>query len=128
MAIIFNKCFATKGSKLAESFASNETSHITTSIVPNQFNFSKVSLSVVQKIVSQLDNNKATGLDGIPARVLKAGSPILSFYLTHLFNLSLSSGCVPKSWKKKRVTPVFKKGDMDDVNNYRPISIRYESV
>ena len=123
MATIFNKFFATIGSKLAESFASNETSHITTSINPNQFNFSRVSLSVVQKIVSQLDNNKATGLDGIPARVLKAGSPILSFYLTHLFNLSLSSGCVPKSWKKKRVTPVFKKGDMDDVNNYRPISI-----
>ena len=62
-------------------------------------------------------------MDGIPARALKAGSPILSFYLSHLFNLSLSSGCVPISWKKKRVTPVFKKGDTDDVNNYRPISI-----
>ena len=32
-------------------------------------------------------------------------------------------GKVPKCWKKKRVTPVFKKGDIDDVNNYRPISI-----
>ena len=56
-------------------------------------------------------------------RALKAGSPILSYYLTFLFNFSLSTGSVPKCWKKKRVTPVFKKGDTDDVNNYRPISI-----
>ena len=30
---------------------------------------------------------------------------------------------VPKCWKRKRVTPLFKKGDADDVDNYRPISI-----
>ena len=27
------------------------------------------------------------------------------------------------AWKKKRLTPVFKNGDTEDVNNYRPISI-----
>ena len=123
MASVFNKFFATVGSKLAETFHFYDTSHINTPINPLQFNFSNVNMSVVQKIVSQLDTNKATGLDGITARSLKAGSPILSFYLAYLFNLSLTTGRVPKAWKKKRVTPVFKKGDTDDVNNYRPISI-----
>ena len=115
--------FATIGSKHAETFNFSETSHISPSNNLQHFQFCKVNLSVVQKIISQLDNNKATGLDGITVRSLKSGSPILSFYLTHLFNLSLTSGRVPKSWKKNRVTPVFKKGDTDDVNNYRPISI-----
>ena len=55
---------------------------------------------------------------------LKAGSPILSYYLVHICNLSLASGVVPQCWKRKRVTPLYKnKGDVDDVNNYRPISI-----
>ena len=123
MASIFNRFFATVGSKLGDTFNFSNTEHISFPLNNDNFTFSQVRLSTVQKIVSQLDNSKATGLDGINVRALKSGSPILSFYLTHLFNLSLSTGIVPSCWKKKRVTPVFKKGDSDDVNNYRPISI-----
>ena len=47
----------------------------------------------------------------------------MSYHLAYLFNLSLTTGYVPKCWKKKRVTPLFKKGNTDDLNNYRPISI-----
>ena len=122
-ANVFNDFFATVGSKLAETFNFNTTNHINPGVNKNLFVFSTVRLSTVQKLISKLDNNKATGLDEINVRALKAGSPILSFYLTYLFNLSLTTGKVPKCWKKKRVTPVFKKGDADDVNNYRPISI-----
>ena len=89
----------------------------------NLFSFSRVTSSSVQKLISSLDNNKATGLDGISVRALKAGSPILSYYLAYLFNFFLSTGCLPGCWKKKRVTPLFKKGNTDDPNNYRPISI-----
>ena len=63
----------------------------------------------MQKIIGKLDNTKGTGLDEIGAKAIKEGSPILSDYLTHIFNLLLSTGSVPTSWKKKRVTPVFKK-------------------
>jgi hypothetical protein len=121
MAAVFNKFFATVGSKLGETFNFSDTLHICPPVNKNHFSFSHVKLSTVQKIISNLDNNKATGLDGINVHALKSGSPILSYYLTYLFNLSLTTGTVPKSWKKKRVTPVFKKGDADDVNNYRPI-------
>ena len=123
MASVFNKFFATIGSKLGETFNFSDTEHISVPVNGNHFEFAHVSIFTVQKIISQLDNNKATGLDGINVRALKFGSPIISFYLSHLFNLSLSTGTVPSCWKKKRVTPVFKKGDSDDVNNYRPISI-----
>ena len=43
-------------------------------------------------INNKLDNNKATGLDGISVRALKAGSPVLSIYLAYMFNLSLNTG------------------------------------
>ena len=123
IAETFNKFFSTIGSKLASAFPFYETSHICPKPVLNDFFFQSVSLSTVSKIISGLDNGKATGLDDICVKSLKAGSPILAYYLTHIFNLSLNSGVVPKCWKRKRVTPLFKKGDADDVNNYRPISI-----
>ena len=119
----FNSFFVSVGSKLAAVFNFSRTDHICPSVCPNSFNFSNVSLATVQKLIKQLDNEKSTGLDGICVKSLKLGSPILSFYLTHIFNLSLSTGVVPKIWKQKRVTPVFKKGEVDSVNNYRPISI-----
>ena len=53
----------------------------------------------MQKIIEKLDNTKATGLDDFGVK----GSPILSYYLTHIFNLSLNTGSVPSSWKKKRI-------------------------
>ena len=119
----FNRFFSSIGTKLASFFNFSDTSHICPNSIYETFFFESVSLSTVTKIISGLDNGKATGLDGICVKSLKAGSPILSYYLTFIYNLSLSTGVVPTCWKKKRVTPLFKKGDLDDVNNYRPISI-----
>ena len=73
--------------------------------------------------LQNLKNNKATGTDMIGVRVLKAGLPVFSKILTSFFNKSLKTGYVPSSWKKKRISPLFKNGDPGDVNNYRPISI-----
>ena len=51
--------------------------------------------------IKNLKNGKATGLDGIGTRILKAGSPVLSIYLAQIFNQSLNIGYVPKCWKLK---------------------------
>ena len=40
-----------------------------------------------------------------------------------IFNSSLLSGNIPKIWKKYIITPIFKKGEPSNSNNYRPISI-----
>ena len=37
--------------------------------------------------------------------------------------LSISLGIFPDDWKCARVTSLFKQGDRDDPNNYRPISV-----
>ena len=51
---------------------------------------------------------EASGVDGIPARILKIYAKELSWPLTHLFNLSFTLGEVPLIWKRANITPVFK--------------------
>ena len=43
--------------------------------------------------------------------------------LTFVFNLSLVDGIVPSKMKTAKVLPVYKKGNADDVGNFRPISL-----
>ena len=77
----------------------------------------------VRRALHCLDVNKASGPDGIPARVLRFCAPELSPVLTRLYRLSLKTGSVPKSWKVANVQPVPKKGSRADPSNYRPIAI-----
>jgi hypothetical protein len=43
--------------------------------------------------------------------------------LTHIYNLSLSSGIFPTIWKTALVTPIYKNGDKSKPCNFRPISL-----
>ena len=66
---------------------------------------------------------KATGLDDVSPRLLKAAACHISQPLTHIMNLGLRLGIVPERWKHSRVTPIFKAGDRSESCNYRPISV-----
>ena len=57
-------------------------------------------------------------------KLLRVSSLIIALLLTHIFNLSLAQGLIPKDLKLARITPIYKgKGDLDDPSNYRPISV-----
>jgi hypothetical protein len=43
--------------------------------------------------------------------------------LSHIFNISLSTGQFPQLLKQCRVIPIFKAGDPLECDNYRPISL-----
>ena len=48
---------------------------------------------------------------------------LYAIFLINPLVSSHSQGKLPEDWKSARVTPLFKQGDRDDVNNYRPISV-----
>ena len=48
--------------------------------------------------------------------------------LTKLFNKCIDANKYPTNWKTAIVTPVFKKGDSSDLNNYRDILIPLNKV
>ena len=73
--------------------------------------------------IQLLDCNKSYGPDGISPRFLKEGGTGVIKSLTRLFNMSLSHGKCPQSWKMANVIPIHKKDSRSDINNYRPISL-----
>ncbi|CAB3379727.1 Hypothetical predicted protein [Cloeon dipterum] len=75
------------------------------------------------QLLLQRTKSAAAGPDGVPAVLLQRCAQPLSASLCHVFRLSLESGEIPSDWKAAAVTPIYKDGPKDDVNNYRPVSI-----
>ena len=48
---------------------------------------------------------------------------VVSKPLAMIFNKCLLTGVFPSDWKKSNVVPIHKKGDKQDIKNYRPISL-----
>uniref|UniRef100_A0A8R1HV48 Reverse transcriptase domain-containing protein n=1 Tax=Caenorhabditis japonica TaxID=281687 RepID=A0A8R1HV48_CAEJA len=68
-------------------------------------------------------NGKAAGDDKITADFLKSCHDNVIFLLTDRFTKYLQSGKVPEKWKTSNTTLIFKKGDKEDLENYRPICL-----
>ena len=84
----------------------------------------QVTESQVLKMLNSLDENKSTGPDKLPTKLIKMVSILIVTPLTSLFNKSLSLGIFPKQWKEAQVTPIFKRnGSPSDLKQYRPISL-----
>ena len=75
------------------------------------------------KIINSLNASKASGPNSIPTRLIHTASLILVPVLTKLINKSLTKGIFPSILKLAEICPIFKKGDLDDCGNYRPISL-----
>lgn len=77
----------------------------------------------VSKFLQGLDIRKSTGTDNVGPRLLKMAAPLLADSLTYICNLSISTSMFPDKWKEAKVRPLHKAGPLNDLNNFRPISI-----
>ncbi|XGW15440.1 hypothetical protein V3C99_001145 [Haemonchus contortus] len=66
---------------------------------------------------------KAPGPDRISADFLKSASHTIIKQLTKRFNKYLDAQRIPDQWKKSNTVPLFRKGERDQMKNYRPIAL-----
>ncbi len=82
-----------------------------------------VDVETVILTIKSLNETRSVGCDGISLNFIRDSLCMIVFYLTVIVNTSLTTGVFPEIWKHAMVIPLFKKGDQENVSNYRPISL-----
>jgi len=77
----------------------------------------------VQKLLTRLKPNKASGPDAIPACILKELANEFAPALSAFFTQSLHTGTLPSDWTKAYISPVFKKNSRHLPENYHSVSL-----
>lgn len=95
----------------------------TSRILSYNFFFHPVMDREVVDVINSLKNNKSVGADSISAKILKMVGAHIGGHFAHCINLSISTGVFASLLKKAIVVPIYKKNNIHDVENYRPISI-----
>ena len=75
-------------------------------------------------IIKIIDNLKTSshGYDDIRPKILRQMYTFI-LPLCHIINCSLASGVVQSNFKVVKALPIFYNGQLDDLHNYRPVSI-----
>ncbi|MEL7308327.1 MAG: reverse transcriptase domain-containing protein, partial [Pseudomonadota bacterium] len=78
---------------------------------------------MVYDVIKNLPASTTVDPDGLTYLHLKKGGVFLASKLCDIFNLSLSTACMPESWRNVIITPVHKKGSKSTFSNYRPVAV-----
>jgi hypothetical protein len=87
------------------------------------FTFTEICTAEVISVIRNLKTSKSTGIDNIPAKILKVSANIIGPSITKICNISLNSGIFVDEWKMAWVLPIYKSDDKRKCENYRSISI-----
>ena len=121
----FNDHFASIGPSLASEVDSSECTNYLSYVTNTdaKFEFQLTNTRQVLSLLNKLNKSKATGIDKISARLIRECADLICIPMCDIFNQSITLGIFPDDWKTARVTPLFKQGNRDDLDNYRPISV-----
>jgi len=74
-------------------------------------------------VLDKLRCDKVGGADELSSRLLIELKEVMCYPVTKIISESLCTGIVPDDWKTANVAPIFKKGNRQRVDNYRPVSL-----
>ena len=89
----------------------------------SSFYFSQVEKNTVLKEIGTLSSKKAVQETDIPVKISKENADFFAEHICRQFNEAICSSKFPATFKFANVTPVFEKGNRNQKDNYRPISI-----
>ncbi|XP_072037093.1 uncharacterized protein [Amphiura filiformis] len=123
----FNSYFANVGPSLARKIQTRGSNFHTflhnINSPNNSLFFTPTDPEEIIDICRSFKSGKSSGFDEIQPDIVKYVRSIISSPLSHIINLSLTTGIVPNQFKMAKVIPIFKNDDRHKFCNYRPISI-----
>ena len=120
----FNHFFSNIGKNLADRIKSeNNPELFLRNPIANSIFLNEVTITELQNEINDLNAKKSCGHDDLSAKFIKIISPLLTVPLCKVINQALATGVYPDLLKIAKVIPIHKKGERDNVNNYRPISV-----
>ena len=83
-----------------------------------------ISLAEIEASIISMDDRSSPGSDGLPYEFYKTFRPEIAPILLEVVNsVTTNGGHLPVSHQKALTTLIFKKGDNELIQNYRPISL-----
>ena len=129
MAEIQNKYYIEKVQTIRNNLQGHGIDPLTTlrtTLGGNHANFSTqvISPDQIDKIIMNLKNSKACGLDNLDTYIIKLTRQAIVPSVCHILNLSIQTNKFPTKWKIAKVVPLYKgKGSKLEPKNFRPFAI-----
>lgn len=79
------------------------------------------TIDEIHSAIKKLKLRKDPGPMRISAEYIKYNCLIIAPLLRNMFNVIMQSGYIPNDWKRSYIIPIPKKGNVNDVSNYRGI-------
>jgi hypothetical protein len=119
----FNNYFANIGEDLASKIQcpnNSFKSYLTGSQC--SFSFNELTQDELETAMKSI-KIKSPGIDDISCKVVIDVFEEIRNPIYQIFNSSVTTGIVPDKLKISKIIPIYKSGETDSLNNYRPISI-----
>lgn len=82
-----------------------------------------LSLGELEEALKKMENGRAPGIDGFMVEFYKSFWVEVGPELVSVFNESMVNGQLPRSCRRAIITLLPKKGDLNEIKNWRPVSL-----
>ena len=125
IANIFNEYFSKIGTNLSNNIENIDNISAEDFFHVRQNASIQIQLTDEDEIIELVSDlsDASGGPDTIPTKIMKQVIHTIITPLTHICNISLTTGIFPQHLKLSKITPLHKQGNKQLYENYRPISI-----
>lgn len=127
IANTFNSYFSSIGPILAskiQSITEVQKRTLTDSTrIPTSFFIEPTGYEEIYQTINSFQSKTSYDIDGLNMKIVKLASPFITEPLQYICNLSFQTGTFPTRMKMAKIIPVHKGGTLNEVANFRPISL-----